>query len=239
MGAKTGAVTAVQRASWPGFALAPLPARDQRALPRFHTIHYAGSSPPRARGVRGLSHRCPRPRMVSNPRRGCSKSGYRPWAELLQRTFGWTWPKARLRASHLPQLPRADEATHRGEEPCRHRPLSGRGRRADRFARTGSGAKRARLLPNYAPPTCTPHRGRANALADRVRFAYAPLVGIGRGMRLGMALRGSRFSSLGRRAAEPGQILVGSGDQCEWVERDRIEPEYCACLFRLRRRTRA
>jgi serine/threonine protein kinase len=39
----------------------------------------------------------------------------------------WTWPKARLRASRLPQLPGADETTRRGQEPCQHCPLSGGG----------------------------------------------------------------------------------------------------------------
>ena len=36
------------------------------------------------------------------------------------------------------------------------------------------------LLPNYAPPTSTPHRGCANGLADRARFAYAPTMELGR-----------------------------------------------------------
>ncbi len=37
----------------------------------------------------------------------------------------------------------------------------------------GGGIRRAHLLPNYASPTSTPHRGRANSLAHRPRFAYA------------------------------------------------------------------
>ena len=56
--------------------------------PRFHTIHYAGvlaaASPWRARIT-------PTPPAASDdeePEKRVRKSGYRPWAELLKRTFG-------------------------------------------------------------------------------------------------------------------------------------------------------
>ena len=46
-----------------------------------------GYSPPRARGARGLSHHCPQTAEDVEPEKRVRKSGYRPWAELLQRTF--------------------------------------------------------------------------------------------------------------------------------------------------------
>ena len=56
-------------------------------LPRFHTIHYAGvlaaASPWRSRLTPPLP---PAPENVE-PEKKVRKSGYRPWAELLQRTF--------------------------------------------------------------------------------------------------------------------------------------------------------
>lgn len=80
-------------------------------LPRFDTIHYAGvlaaASPWRSRLKPPLS---PTAKNVE-PEKRVRKGGYRPWAEL-QRTFALD--VARLRA----------------------RPLSCRGRRADRNART-------------------------------------------------------------------------------------------------------
>ena len=57
-------------------------------LPRFHTIHYAGvlaaASPWRSR----LSPSPPPTAEDVEPEKRVRKSGYRPWAELLQRTFG-------------------------------------------------------------------------------------------------------------------------------------------------------
>ena len=55
--------------------------------PRFHTIHYAGvlaaASPWRSR----LTPRLPPTAENVEPEKRVRKSGYRPWAELLQRTF--------------------------------------------------------------------------------------------------------------------------------------------------------
>ena len=55
-------------------------------LPRFHTIHYAGvlaaASPWRSRLKPSLP-----PTEDAEPEKRVRKSGYRPWAELLQRTF--------------------------------------------------------------------------------------------------------------------------------------------------------
>ncbi len=111
-------------------------------LPRFHTIHYAGvlaaASPWRSRLT-------PPPLPTAEngePEKRVRKSGYRPWAELLQRTFAvdvLTCPNCQ-----------ADEATCRGEEPGRHRPLPGRGGRADRSARTLA-APRSTLLEEPSP----------------------------------------------------------------------------------------
>ena len=57
----------------------------------FATLSYhplcQGYSPQRARGARGLSHRCPQAAEDVEPERTVRKSGCRPWAELLQRTF--------------------------------------------------------------------------------------------------------------------------------------------------------
>lgn len=56
--------------------------------PRFHTIHYAGvlaaASPWRSR-IKPLS---PPDAASEEPEKRVRKSGYRPWAELLKRTFG-------------------------------------------------------------------------------------------------------------------------------------------------------
>lgn len=56
-------------------------------LPRFHTIHYAGvlaaASPWRSR----LTPSLPPIAEDVEPEKRVRKSGYRPWAELLQRTF--------------------------------------------------------------------------------------------------------------------------------------------------------
>jgi len=56
-------------------------------LPRFHTIHYAGilaaASPWRSR----LTPSLPPTAEDVEPEKRVRKSGYRPWAELLQRTF--------------------------------------------------------------------------------------------------------------------------------------------------------
>ncbi len=56
-------------------------------LPRFHTIHYAGvlaaASPWRSR----LTPPLPPTAEDVEPEKRVRKSGYRPWAELLQRTF--------------------------------------------------------------------------------------------------------------------------------------------------------
>ena len=56
-------------------------------LPRFHTIHYAGvlaaASPWRSR----LTPPLPPTAENVEPEKRVRKSGYRPWAELLQRTF--------------------------------------------------------------------------------------------------------------------------------------------------------
>jgi hypothetical protein len=57
--------------------------------PRFHTVKYAGvlapASPWRSRlRPRREQEKCPLPREEKPPKRG----GYRPWAELLARTFG-------------------------------------------------------------------------------------------------------------------------------------------------------
>jgi hypothetical protein len=55
--------------------------------PRFHTIHYAGvlaaASPWRSR----ITPHLPPPAENVEPEKRVRKSGYRPWAELLQRTF--------------------------------------------------------------------------------------------------------------------------------------------------------
>ena len=56
-------------------------------LPRFHTIHYAGvlaaASPWRSRVTPPL----PPAAETVEPEKRVRKSGYRPWAELLERTF--------------------------------------------------------------------------------------------------------------------------------------------------------
>ena len=62
-------------------------------LPRFHTIHYAGvlaaASPWRSR----LTPSLPSTAEDVEPEKRVRKSGYRPWAELLQRTFSVDVPQ--------------------------------------------------------------------------------------------------------------------------------------------------
>jgi len=62
-------------------------------LPRFHTIHYAGvlaaASPWRSRVTPPL----PPTAEDIEPEKRVRKSGYRPWAELLQRTFSIDVPQ--------------------------------------------------------------------------------------------------------------------------------------------------
>ena len=114
--------------------------------PRFHTIHYAGvlaaASPWRSRITPPL------PPTAENvePEKRVRKSGYRPWAELLQRTFAvdvLTCPSCQGRMRLLAVV----------KNPVEHRPLSGCGGRADRRAEPRARSRPALLEEPSAPAT--------------------------------------------------------------------------------------
>ena len=75
--------------------------------PRFHTIHYAGvlaaASPWRSR----VTPPSPPDTVDVEPEKQVRKSGYRPWAELLERTFAVDVPRGE--ASRCSPVPVARE----------------------------------------------------------------------------------------------------------------------------------
>jgi len=79
--------------------------------------------------------------------------------------LGWTCPEGRLRAPRLPQLPGADEAARRGEEPREYHPLPGCRGRADRGREASPWGMPSRS-PGRGPPYWKSRVLRRQALGD-------------------------------------------------------------------------
>jgi hypothetical protein len=117
--------------------------------PRLHTVRYAGvlaaASPWRPKIAPKLPTEEPAA-ASAEPDRTRPAGGYRPWAELLARTFA-------VDVLACPKVPPADEAARLGARTGKRRPLPGCDGRGDRDAPPLTGARSPVLEEPRAPPS--------------------------------------------------------------------------------------